>query len=372
MGRSYYAVFVTTKAEVARALDDIHAHDLLDFKVRGESLEGGSLFRVRRDGRLYFEATNGGGRISTWSVLEKSPLKWFMPMLDPTIGENKDFPVASCESKLKDPDAWHSLADYDGIEAPIVAGSSAHRLAAAVATLCECATPDEASSALALSALVLRACPPASAALNMIEKAAPIAKSEGEAYHREIEARDWVREGNVRFYRMPNTRTPLKRKTAKEIADERKLHTVGPGSLSVAYAPTLAAEDVAKMMTRVKAAASALTVTASSSTASALAARLVVTMAQELAADVQSGAQQLRANAGVKTVSEWAEEDAENLLHCNGCYKRGTAEKPLLLCGRCYTVSYCSNDCQKNKWQDHKATCHARAVPAPTPSSTGA
>jgi hypothetical protein len=368
MGRSYYAVFVRTKAEVARALEDVHAHDNQPNEEDiGETLDGGDLFRVRRDGRLYFEATNGGGQGRTWRFLEKSPLKWFTPMYDPTIGENKDFSVASCGSKCEDPGAWHSLADYDGIEAPIVAGSSAHRLAAATASLCERATPVEASSTLALSALMLRACPSAFTTLNMIEIAVPIAKSEGEAYHREMEAKDWVRVGNVRTYRMPHMRTPLKRKTVKEIADERKFHTVEPGSLSVAYAPTLAAEGVIEMMIHVKAAASALTVSASSHTASA--AHLVVLMAQELADDVQSGAKQLRASAGVKTVSEWAEEDAEKLLRCNGCYKRGTVEKPLLLCGRCFLLSYCSNDCQKKKWPDHKATCHARVVPAPTLST---
>ena len=44
---------------------------------------------------------------------------------------------------------------------------------------------------------------------------------------------------------------------------------------------------------------------------------------------------------------------------CAGCGVGGFADRPLLVCGRCRTVSYCSVDCQKQAWKKHKTTCHA-------------
>lgn len=38
---------------------------------------------------------------------------------------------------------------------------------------------------------------------------------------------------------------------------------------------------------------------------------------------------------------------------CDGCFKKQTHKR----CGRCLTKFYCSTDCQKNGWEQHKSEC---------------
>jgi len=42
------------------------------------------------------------------------------------------------------------------------------------------------------------------------------------------------------------------------------------------------------------------------------------------------------------------------LAHCAAC---GEHNERLLSCGRCFTVAYCSTDCQKRHWLKHKSAC---------------
>jgi hypothetical protein len=42
---------------------------------------------------------------------------------------------------------------------------------------------------------------------------------------------------------------------------------------------------------------------------------------------------------------------------CAACGKQATADKKLLVCGRCRAAHYCSPECQKASWKEHKLSC---------------
>ncbi|RHY31257.1 hypothetical protein DYB32_003790 [Aphanomyces invadans] len=55
--------------------------------------------------------------------------------------------------------------------------------------------------------------------------------------------------------------------------------------------------------------------------------------------------------------------------HECGTLQRFTAENPegkLLLCGRCRVAAYCSRDCQKAAWKDHKGPCKQWQISPPS------
>jgi hypothetical protein len=43
-------------------------------------------------------------------------------------------------------------------------------------------------------------------------------------------------------------------------------------------------------------------------------------------------------------------------MYCDGC-GTGISETPLKKCARCEKVRYCSKECQKNEWKQHKHEC---------------
>ncbi|OBZ66305.1 hypothetical protein A0H81_13876 [Grifola frondosa] len=45
---------------------------------------------------------------------------------------------------------------------------------------------------------------------------------------------------------------------------------------------------------------------------------------------------------------------------CHCCYARGI-QKPLFLCGRCGSAYYCSKECQRMHWKNHKLICESNA-----------
>jgi hypothetical protein len=47
----------------------------------------------------------------------------------------------------------------------------------------------------------------------------------------------------------------------------------------------------------------------------------------------------------------------EHSLCCNKCKVKESEDKKFLKCGRCEGVVYCSKECQKNDWAEHKAVC---------------
>lgn len=44
-------------------------------------------------------------------------------------------------------------------------------------------------------------------------------------------------------------------------------------------------------------------------------------------------------------------------LTCRKCAKPESSKNILQRCGRCKTASYCSRDCQKEDWKEHKTSC---------------
>jgi ankyrin repeat protein len=56
---------------------------------------------------------------------------------------------------------------------------------------------------------------------------------------------------------------------------------------------------------------------------------------------------------------------AEKLIRytsqCACCQKQATATVKLLACSRCKKTFYCSSQCQKQDWKQHKQTCAATA-----------
>lgn len=356
MGRSYYAVYVKSREDVVQAIADVKAHDEHDFEERGELLVDGdgSLYRVRRDGRLYFEVMNGGGRLSSWEIMSKSPLDWFTPMGDSSIGAGKDFDVATCESR--DFSDWSALADYKGIDAPIINGTSVARLKAAVTSFSEHSEGGGAGAQVLID-LVSRKCPLFMADMKVIKETIEPAKREGERYKKE--------KGEVHSFITTFTLGSI-RKTyqdqEKNAASTRDLRTVVPGT--VAHAATVAADSITAASAEIQAAASALMATLAGSALSK--ACLVGTMAFELAADAKRLAMEIRQYAEFKTASEWDEVDQlrikQALLHC-WCLSPDSVEKPLSRCGRCLKAKYCSVGCQKKAWPSHKPLCTKFAAP---------
>ena len=51
------------------------------------------------------------------------------------------------------------------------------------------------------------------------------------------------------------------------------------------------------------------------------------------------------------------EEDVDLDPACERC---SVILPRMLMCGRCKTAKYCSKDCQKSHWPEHKVTCSAR------------
>ena len=48
-----------------------------------------------------------------------------------------------------------------------------------------------------------------------------------------------------------------------------------------------------------------------------------------------------------------------NRIECSNCRKcEFYTGKKLKVCSKCYTIYYCSKDCQKNHWNTHKVTCN--------------
>jgi hypothetical protein len=57
------------------------------------------------------------------------------------------------------------------------------------------------------------------------------------------------------------------------------------------------------------------------------------------------------------TTSGSSDAGTDNLLNCGNCDTVATLDKPLLLCGRCGEQHYCSRNCQKAHWSEHKKRC---------------
>ncbi|KAA1466604.1 hypothetical protein DENSPDRAFT_831464 [Dentipellis sp. KUC8613] len=49
---------------------------------------------------------------------------------------------------------------------------------------------------------------------------------------------------------------------------------------------------------------------------------------------------------------------ASGSQNCGRCGNSGTAAKPLLVCGRCKAMKYCSAECQRADWKTHKLVCN--------------
>ena len=53
---------------------------------------------------------------------------------------------------------------------------------------------------------------------------------------------------------------------------------------------------------------------------------------------------------------------------CDGCGSSESAPLQLKRCARCKVVRYCSDECQRAAWAEHKHTCVPCATPQPGPS----
>lgn len=56
---------------------------------------------------------------------------------------------------------------------------------------------------------------------------------------------------------------------------------------------------------------------------------------------------------------------------CSFCNREGTADAPLLTCGRCGAVAYCGPECQKAAHPEHKGWCIQTAEDAPRDDNKG-
>lgn len=265
--------------------------------------------------------------------------------------------MATCASL--DFSDWDALTQYEGIDAPIVKGSSVERLTAAVAA----ASFESGEPGAALADLVNRNLQLFDSGMKVIKESIEPAKIEGERYKQQ--------KGEIYSPITVYTLDSM-RKTYQDVENDavtkRAHRTVAPGT--VAHAATSAAESITATSAVITAEASAL---ASALTGSASSkARLVGTMAFELAADARHLAIEIRQSADFKTESEWDSSDqsriASALRHC-WCLSPGSDDKPLLLCSRCLNAKYCCVSCQKKAWPSHKPLCtkYAAASAPPTP-----
>ena len=62
---------------------------------------------------------------------------------------------------------------------------------------------------------------------------------------------------------------------------------------------------------------------------------------------------EVTASAGWEAV-----QDSEKSHNCNHCFTVGGPER-FKRCKRCKSVLYCSMECQKAQWQEHKLLCQA-------------
>lgn len=53
---------------------------------------------------------------------------------------------------------------------------------------------------------------------------------------------------------------------------------------------------------------------------------------------------------------EWMDSPLERMCFATDCF----ATKNLKKCGGCNTVTYCSQDCQKRDWRQHKPSCQKK------------
>jgi len=64
--------------------------------------------------------------------------------------------------------------------------------------------------------------------------------------------------------------------------------------------------------------------------------------------------------------------ETRNVQHCSNCSKSMTpdASDKVPCCSRCKFAYYCSQECQKKHWKEHKALCRpAPVLPATPPSA---
>jgi splicing suppressor protein 51 len=65
-------------------------------------------------------------------------------------------------------------------------------------------------------------------------------------------------------------------------------------------------------------------------------------------------------------------------MECASCKKSASESSPLKRCAKCHSTQYCSRDCQKNDWKQHKKVCSrlaaagSGATPGPSTSTSGA
>ena len=51
------------------------------------------------------------------------------------------------------------------------------------------------------------------------------------------------------------------------------------------------------------------------------------------------------------------------ITYCQRCGTEASPTQRVRACTRCFTVGYCSKDCQKRDWKDHKPNCKNSASP---------
>ena len=64
-------------------------------------------------------------------------------------------------------------------------------------------------------------------------------------------------------------------------------------------------------------------------------------------------------NVTVTTGRGIVDNSSNKSLRCNGCRKVQSEKAKFLQCSKCKAVKYCSRNCQKKHWQEHKVLCNA-------------